>query len=258
MKNRTLLVATMFAAASMFAAQPSFSDCMLNGVSAEFQTSASADKPAAQSAAAPAGNLETVLTLLDRTASNFKDIQTDFVWDQYNKVVDDHDLQSGTMYFRRNGNNVEMAADITKPDKKQVLFTDGRVRVFQPRIDQVTEYSAGKNKADFESFLVLGFGGRGHDLAKSFDVKYAGMENVNGVSTYKLELTPKSQRVKDMFSLITLWIDKDRGVSVQQRFQERSGDFRLAKYTNIKNEKLSGDVFKLKTTGSTKVIRPNG
>jgi hypothetical protein len=55
-----------------------------------------------------------------------------------------------------------------------------------------------------------------------------------------------------------LWIDKDKGVSVQQRFQERSGDYRLAKYTNIKHEKLNSDVFKLKTTGSTKVIRPNG
>lgn len=212
-----------------------------------------------QSTTAPSGNLETVLNLLDKTAASFKNIQTDFVWDQYNKVVDDHDLQSGTMYFRRNGNAVEMFANISKPDIKQVLFSEGRVRVFQPKIDQVTEYSAGKNKTDFESFLVLGFGGRGHDLAKSFDVKYVGPEAVNGETTYKLELTPKSQRVKDMFSLITLWIDKDRGVSVQQRFQERSGDFRLAKYTNIKiNEKMNNDVFKLKTTGSTKIIRPNG
>jgi outer membrane lipoprotein-sorting protein len=252
MKNRTLLVATLFASAFMFGVQPSFGDCLLVGL----ETNAQA---APASAPAQGGNLETVLGLLDRTAGSFKNIQTDFVWDQYNKVVDDHDLQSGTMYFRRNGPSVEMAADITKPDKKQVLFSEGRVRVFQPKIDQVTEYSAGKNKSDFESFLVLGFGGRGHDLQKSFDVKYAGVEEANGVSAYKLELTPKSQRVKDMFSTITLWIDKDRGVSVQQRFQERSGDYRLAKYNNIKLlDKLNNDVFKLKTTNSTKVIRPNG
>lgn len=251
MTKRTLVLATLFAAASLVAAQPSYSDCMLNAMEAP-QASTPAAAPAA-------GNLESVLTLLDRTAASFKDIQTDFVWDQYNKVVDDHDLQSGTMYFRRNGNAVEMSADITKPDKKQVLFSEGRVRVYQPKIDQVTEYSAGKNKADFESFLVLGFGGRGHDLAKSFDVKLAGQETVNGVSTYKLELTPKAQRVKDMFSLITLWIDKDKGVSVQQRFQERSGDFRLATYKNIKiNTNIKSDIFKLKTTGNTKVIRPNG
>lgn len=228
---------------------------------AQSSTTAPAKSPAQTPASttAPGGSLETTLSLLDRTAAQFRDIQTDFVWDQYNKVVDDHDLQSGTMYFRRNGQDVEMAADISKPDTKQVLFAGGRVRVFQPKIDQVTEYSAGKNKSDFESFLVLGFGGRGHDLTKSFDVKYAGAENVGGITTYKLELTPKSQKVRDMFDLITLWIDKDRGVSVQQRFQEKSGDYRLAKYTNIKvNEKLNNDVFKLKTSPSTKTIRPNG
>ena len=46
---------------------------------------------------------------------------------------------------------------------------------------------------------MLGFGGRGHDLSKSYDVKYAGMEQVQGVNTAKLELTPKSQRVRSMF-----------------------------------------------------------
>ena len=248
MKIRNIVVAFTLAAMSSLVAQTAPAG------------SAPAKTPATtQNTTASTGNLDSVLTLLDKTAASFKNIQTDFVWDQYNKVVDDHDLQSGTMYFRRNGPSVEMFANISKPDIKQVLFSEGRVRVFQPKIDQVTEYSAGKNKSDFESFLVLGFGGRGHDLPKSFDVKYVGPETVNGETTYKLELTPKSQRVKDMFSLITLWIDKDRGVSVQQRFQERSGDFRLAKYTNIKiNEKLNNDVFKLKTTGNTKTIRPNG
>ena len=133
------------------------------------------------------------------------------------------------------------------------------VSLYQPAIDQVTEYSPGKNKTDFESFLVLGFGGRGHDLEKSFEVNYAGMEQVQGVSAAKLELTPKSQRVKSMFQTITLWIDPARGVSVQQRFSEPSGDYRVAKYSNIEiNHKISGDVFKLKTTSHTKVIKPNG
>ena len=65
-----------------------------------------------------------------------------------------------------------MAADITVPDKKYVLFSGGMVSVYLPKTGQVTEYNSGKNKADFERFLVLGFGGRGHDLDKSFEVKY--------------------------------------------------------------------------------------
>ena len=208
--------------------------------------------------AAHAQNLETVLNAMDKAAADFKTAQTDFAWDQYQKVVDEHDLQKGTMYFRRQNSEVQMAADINVPDKKYVLFSGGVVSVYVPKAGQVTEYNAGKNKADFETFLVLGFGGRGHDLAKSFDVKYGGMEQVEGINTAKLELKPRSQKVANMFQTITLWIDLARGISVQQLFNEPSGDFRLAKYNNIKlNEKLSNDVFKLKTSGKVTYVRPN-
>ncbi len=209
--------------------------------------------------AAHAQNLEAILNSMDQAAANFRTAQTDFVWDQYQKVVDEHDNQKGTMYFRRQGSEVQMAADITSPDKKYVLFSNGMVSVYVPSAEQVTEYNAGKNKSDFETFLVLGFGGSGRDLQKSFDVKYAGMEQVQGVNAGKLELTPTSQKVRNMFALITLWIDPARGVSVQQRFQEPSGDYRLATYSNIQlNKKINGDVFKLKTTSKTKFVRPNG
>ncbi len=208
---------------------------------------------------ARAQNLEAILNSMDQAAANFRTAQTDFVWDQYQKVVDEHDTQKGTMYFRRQGADVQMAADITAPDKKYVLFSGGVVSVYVPTAEQVTEYNAGKNKADFETFLVLGFGGSGHDLQKSFDVKYDGMEQVQGVSAGKLELTPKSQKIHNMFALITLWIDPARGVSVQQKFDEPSGDYRLATYSNIQlNKKINGDVFKLKTTSKTKFVRPNG
>ena len=208
--------------------------------------------------AAHAQNLEAVLNAMDKAAADFKTAQTDFVWDQYQKVVDEHDIQKGVMYFRRQGADVQMAADITVPDKKYVLFSNGLISVYVPKAGQVTEYNSGKNKADFETFLVLGFGGRGHDLAKSFDVKYGGMEQVQGINAAKLELTPKSQKVSNMFQTITLWIDLARGVSVQQLFNEKSGDYRIAKYNNIKlNEKLSNDVFKLKTSGKVTYVRPN-
>src|SRR6185437_2251046 len=140
-------------------------------------------------------------------------------WDQYSKVVEEHDLQKGVVYYReagKGGKNVEMAADIQQPAKKYVLFANGKVQVYQPDIEQVTEYCAGKNKADFESFLVLGFGGSGRDLAKQFDVSYGGMETVDGTRAAKLVLAPKSQKVRNMFSQMILWIDPARGISVQQ------------------------------------------
>jgi outer membrane lipoprotein-sorting protein len=205
------------------------------------------------------GDLERVLDDMDKAAASFKSAQSDFVWDQFSKVVSDHDFQKGVIYYRVVGKEVQMAADIREPAKKYVLFLDGKVDVYQPEIEQVTEYNAGKNKSDFESFLVLGFGGRGHDLQKSFDVTYAGDETVDGVKAAKLALVPKTQKVKNMFSQILLWIDPARGISVQQQFIEPSGDYRLAKYADIKlNQKLGDEVFKLKTTGKTKWVRPQG
>jgi len=204
-------------------------------------------------------SLEKALTSMDQAAASFKSAQATFVWDQFQKVVNETDTQKGTVYFRRQNQEVQMAADIADPDKKYVLFSQGKVRVYQPRIEQVTEYDAGKNRADFESFLVLGFGGGGHDLTKSFQVHYLGSEEAMGVNTAKLELIPKSQRVHAMFERILLWIDPARGVSVQQQFFEPSGDYRLAKYSEIRtNQKLSDDLFKLKTTGKTRYVRPQG
>jgi len=194
---------------------------------------------------------------MDQTAEKFKTTGADFVWDQYAKVVNETDTQKGKLYFRRTKDGVEMAADITDPGQKYVLFRDGKARVYQPSIDQETVYNTGKNKADFESFVVLGFGGRGHDLEKSFDVRYLGTEEAQGVKTAKLELIPKSQKVRNTFSQILLWIDPARGVSVQQKFLEPSGDYRLAKYSNIQiNTKISDSVFKIRTTGKTRVVSP--
>jgi outer membrane lipoprotein-sorting protein len=204
--------------------------------------------------------LQRVLRQMDQTAAEFNTTQAAFVWDQYQRVVDDHDIQKGMVYFRRVGNEIQMAAEITNPEaQKSVLFTDSRVEVYQPKIDQLTRYNTGKDRATVESFLVLGFGGSGKDMLKSFDVKYIGPEKVNGVDTAKLELVPKSQKGRNMFDHIWLWVDTSRGVSVQQQLFEPSGDYRLAKYSDIQmHQKIPDSVFKLKTTGKTKVVSPQG
>ena len=209
--------------------------------------------------AAKAPGLESVLNQMDAAAATFQSAEVDFVWDQYQRVVDETDTQKGKLYFRRAGKEIQMAADITEPDKKYMLFANGKLSVYQPRIDRVTEYDAGKDRESVQTFLVLGFGGRGHDLAKSFTVKLAGVETVDGVRTVQLELTPKSAKARSIFDKVMLWVDAERGVSLQQKAWEASGDYRLAHYTNIRlNQKIPDDVFQLKTTSKTKVIRPQG
>lgn len=203
---------------------------------------------------------DRVLQQMDQTAANFRTTQANFVWDQYQKVVDEKDTQKGTVYFRRNGNDIEMAADVEDPaPPKYVLFSSSKVQFYQPKIDQVTVYNAGKDREALESFMVLGFGGSGRDMLKSFDVKYLGSEKVDGADAAKLELVPKSAKARNNFDRIWLWIDPARGVSVQQQLFAPSGDYRLAKYSDIQlNQKIPDSVFKLKTTSKTKFVSPQG
>jgi outer membrane lipoprotein-sorting protein len=205
--------------------------------------------------------LDAVLKKMDTAAASFRTTQAEFEWDRYEKVIDEvDDIQSGTIYYRRAGKEIQMKADITKPDRKFVLFSGGKIKMYLPKPDQVTVYDLGKNSSDFEAYLVLGFGGSGQDLVKAFDVTYVGPETINGVATAELQLIPKSDRVRNStLKRILLWIDLARGISVQQQFFEPQGDYRLAKYSAIKvNEKIGSDVFQLKTTGKTQTISPRG
>jgi len=204
----------------------------------------------------PSTDLEQVLNQMDEAATKFRTTQANFTWVQYNKVIDDiADTQKGKIFFRRAGKDIQMAADLSEPDTKQLIFSDGKIQVYQPRIDQVDAYDASAHREEFESFLVVGFGGGGHDMLKSFAIKFLGNEKIGGTETAKLDLIPKSEKVKQNFAHLVLWIDPQRGISLQQQLFETSGDYRLAKYSDIQvNQKISDNVFKLKTSAKTKVL----
>jgi len=218
---------------------------------------------------AESGQLDAVLKKMDAAAASFDTAQAEFESERYEKVIDEvDDVQKGTIYYRRAGKELEMKMDVKqagssatslKPEPKYVLFGKGTIKLYQPKPDQVTVYDLGKNRSDFESYIVLGFGGSGQDLVKQFDVSYMGQETVQGVNAAKLQLVPKSERVRNSFKTILLWIDRDRGVSVQQQFFSPQNDYRLVKYSDIKlHQKISNDVFQLKTTGKTQTISPKG
>jgi outer membrane lipoprotein-sorting protein len=228
------------------------------------------DAPAkAPQAAAESSSLDTVLKKMDSAAAGFRSTQAEFEWDTYEKVINEvDDIQKGTIYYRRAGKEIEMMADVKqagddpnklKPEPKFVLFSKGKVLMYQPKMDQITQFDLGKNRADLETYVVLGFGGSGQDLAKTFDVTYVGPETINGIATAKLKLVPKSEKVRNTYKEISLWIDLDKGISVQQQAFQPNGNYRLAKYSNIRvNEKINDDVFKLKTTSKTQTVSPNG
>jgi outer membrane lipoprotein-sorting protein len=203
--------------------------------------------------------LERVLKQMDDAARNFRSTQAQVAWDRYDSVIRETETQTGKIYFRREGSEIQTAVEFDKPDAEYVIYSGGKVQMYQPKIDQVNVYDPGKNRGDVESFLVLGFGGAGHDLPKSYAVKFLGTENVAGVAAEKLELVPTSVSLRNNVARILLWIDPAKGISVQQQFFEPGGNYKLAKYSDIKiNQDLPENAFKLKTTKKTRFIPPQG
>jgi outer membrane lipoprotein-sorting protein len=211
----------------------------------------------ASSAAPDQGDpLDKVLHAMDQASASFRSAQANFVWTTFNAVANDvAGTDKGKIYFRRAGKETEMAADVTDPAPKQIVFSGGKIQVYQPAIAQVDAYHAGAHREEFETFLLLGFGSSGTETRKSFEIKYVAQEKIRDVDSAKVELTPMSPKVKQQFPRIDLWIDLKTGLSLRQQLWESGGDYRLADYSDIQvNKKIADSAFKLKTSGSTKVV----
>jgi len=214
-----------------------------------------AKKPELSKADQDKDALEKVLKRMDQAAKEFRSTQAEFVWKMYNSVVNDYaETDTGKIYFRRAGNEVEMAAEINQPASKKVIFSKGKIQVSQPN-GQIDVYDASTHREEFEAFLVLGFGSSPEEMRKSFEVKYVGVEKIGDVAAAKLELTPISQKIKDRFPRIDLWIDPQLGLSLRQQLFQPDGDYRLADYSRFRvNQRISDNAFKLKQSANTKTI----
>jgi outer membrane lipoprotein-sorting protein len=206
--------------------------------------------------AAPDSGLEKIVAKMDETAAKFRTAQANFTWTTFNSVVNEESgRQTGKIYFQRNGSETEMAADIDPPDDQQVIFSRGKIESYKSRTKTLDVYDASAHRDEFETFLVLGFGSSGDDMRKTFDITYGGEEKIDGTDSARLELVPKSDKIKQHFPKIILWIDPQSGISIQQKLLEADGDYRLAKYSGIRlGEKIPAKMFQLKTSGKTKIV----
>ena len=215
----------------------------------------------AESAPANSPEVQKVIGELNTAADKFVTAQADFSWDQFQAVVQEDDVQTGTIYFERKKGSTRMAAylkqDNGKDAPKTVTYDGGEVQFYEPTIKQLTLMKAGANRGQWESFLTLGFGGSGTELEANWKVNVQGTEQMQGIQVTKLDLVPLQPKVLEMFTHVTIWVDVIRGVSLKQVFYQASGDMRTATYKNIKyNTPIAGSVFEIKTApGTTKQIR---
>ena len=234
---------------------------------------AAAALTAATAAQAQSPNLDTILHQLDVASANFKSAQADFRRDGYAKVVKETTYQCGSIYFERKGTALEMGAKVapspaascsesspTANGTRTLAYKNGELQMFEPALDHLTLLHAGSNQAQYESFLTLGFGGSGHDLAKTWNITDQGTEvlkdGAKSITTTKLDLVAKDPANRNMFSHITIWVDPTQGVSYKQLFFTPSGDTYTTYFDHVRyNQKINESAFAIKTDKQTQIDR---
>jgi outer membrane lipoprotein-sorting protein len=200
------------------------------------------------------GHLDEVLRQMDASSLKFQSAEADIRRDNYERVVKETTTQTGTIYFKKQGGSTMMGVRLVTPSIKLIEFRNGIVRLYDPGTDHLTIINAERNKAQFESFLTVGFGGSGTDLAKAWKISDLGDEVVDGVNTAKLDLVPKDPAVLANCTHMTIWVDPLRAVELKQSLYEPSGDYQTAVYTNIKyNQKIDEKPYQIKTDSKTTV-----
>ncbi|GGA64615.1 hypothetical protein GCM10011507_15300 [Edaphobacter acidisoli] len=205
-----------------------------------------------------AQTLPEVLHQMDAASTRFHSAQADFRWDLYERVVKQTTTQNGSIYFDKTGATTQMGAKIDPPYAKFLEYKNGTLRLFDPGADHLTILHAGANQQQYESFLTLGFGGSGTDLAKSWNITLQGKETLNDgsgpIETVKLDLVPKDPKVLENVSHITIWVDLKRGISLKQQFFLPSEDEKTATYTHIRyNQKVNTSPYTIKTDKKTTI-----
>lgn len=210
--------------------------------------------PASLHAQPKPGHLDAVLRQMDEASLKFQSAEANFRWDLYERVVKQTTTQTGTIYFKKQGTSTVMGAKIEQPSVKLIEFRNGILRLFEPGTNHLTTVDATKNKAELESFLTVGFGGSGKDLAKAWTISDLGDEVIDGVQTAKLDLVPKDPSVHKNCTHMTLWVDPVRGLELKQSLYMPSEDYRTAVYANIKyNQKVDEKQYQIKTDSKTTI-----
>jgi outer membrane lipoprotein-sorting protein len=200
---------------------------------------------------------DVVLTHMDQAAGQFHALSAQLTYTRVTVIVNDTTTENGNIYFQKEKNgSFKILMEFTNPESKTVLLRDGKARIFRPKINRIEEYDVGKNRERMEQFLLLGFGGGGHNLLKSYNVKVVGEEKLGGTATVKLELTPKGNAASQL-KRVELWLSENSWEPAQQIFTEPSGDSLTSIYREIKESKGFPDSrFKINAPANVEVVKP--
>ncbi|MBI1745585.1 MAG: outer membrane lipoprotein carrier protein LolA [Acidobacteria bacterium] len=202
-------------------------------------------------------DLKQVLALMNKFGRSFRSFTAKISQKKYIAVLKEFDQEEKGAFFYERGryNQARLRKEIVSPTPSIAVIDEGIVTAYEPRVKQARRIDLGKDK-DKAEFLAIGIGQSPAKLEETFHMKLSGTEWLQGRKTHVLELRPKSAKISALFSVITLWIDADRGMSIQQKLAEPNSDYTLVTFSDLKvNTKIPNGTFALKLPKDVQLIQ---
>ncbi|MEM8767268.1 MAG: outer membrane lipoprotein-sorting protein, partial [Pseudomonadota bacterium] len=159
----------------------------------------------------------------------------------------------GRLYMNQSG---EMRILVADQGGREVLVTRSEVQEYDPAAELVERYSLSKHKNRMEPYARLGFTDTGKDLRNDFLVTLLGEEMIGHERTLVLELTPKSDRERQIVGTVKLWINEASWMPMRQIIEHVADRETLTiEYSGMaRNLNLNPDIFKAKWPRGTKRV----
>ncbi len=180
-------------------------------------------------------NPEAFRTRFSQQAEKTKRIQSEFTQDKYSAYFKEPIRSSGIFYYDQSG---KMRWEQKDPEKHVLLITGEELRIWKK--GKESRYNLASNRQLSFIKLVM-MGTVNGDLLSSgkFDIRYFEQKD-----TYRLELTPKDRRMKNMFERIELFFDRENVRLTKMKMIESVGEYTAIQFINpIFNAQISQTLF---------------
>jgi outer membrane lipoprotein-sorting protein len=138
-----------------------------------------------------------------------------------------------------------------------ISVTDGQqFWMYQPSQNEVVVGEVGANEPSSFQGAIRDMEDMIRQVLDATDVKLAGEEDVAGVATYKLELTPREgdEAILPVGSQVTLWVDQERWVVLQAYFSGGiAGEGQMRVRSFELNTGITDDLFQFEIPEGVKI-----
>jgi outer membrane lipoprotein-sorting protein len=186
---------------------------------------------------ARADTLPEILARMNADSLKFKGVVAQLTRIEYIAVLKEPSEEKAVLTLLKNKNSITALLDYKSPDVKDILFRDGKVNEYLPKLNLIREYDLGKYSSVVNQFVTLGFGASGKDLQKNYKIDLRGAEILKiadkDVKVTKLELTPRAAEAMQYMKKIEFWIPDGASYAVQLKIYQPSGDTNTAIYSDV-------------------------